>query len=297
MKQKIIIGIIAVVLLSAAYFSFLMLRISSSEIALAELNKSFEKEKNCHEKCNLWRQDRENVIIHSLKENEKRIASAMLNYWKNKEISQEFKQEIVKLNYLAYGKNNPPQYLKDYLNKNDSQPELIKEIISIFSPDLPESDKLGFDLSDKYSVASSSVEKVAILKTMAALNNDSAIEGYFSLLNSESDPIIKLQLIKNISSIKDKTNYFNLAQLEMIRNLILDKNTSLIVRQNLVLLLGDYYLVFPVESSSVWREVYANNSLDNISRLFSADNLNHLIKTNLALPEVNPEDWEAYYNK
>ena len=37
----------------------------------------------------------------------------------------------------------------------------------------------------------------------------------------------------------------------------------------MVLLVGDYYLLYPQESEVVWQAVYDNNSLDIISRFLA----------------------------
>lgn len=296
-KQKIIIGGVGVLLLSIAYLSFLMLSIGRSEIALVELKKSFTDEPVCHEECYLWRQGQEALLVNDLKKGKQRTAKVVLNYWENTEVSLEFKKELIRINHLAYGDNNIPSYFKDYLNRNDSKQELVEEIISVFKLDLPSANSLGVKLNSEFSLASSSAEKIAILKTMAKLDSDLEIDNYFIVLNSAEDLDVKLQLIKNISAVKDKVNYFTLEQLKEIKDLVSNQDCDIRLRQNLVLLVGDYYLIYPEESSVLWQEIYDNQSLDNISRLFSADSLNHLVKTNLVLPEVSPSDWESYYNK
>lgn len=293
---KIILGLGGAVFIWLVYIIISMLSLSDSEIALAQLKNSYEKEKICHEECNLWRQSKEALIVSDLKNKKLKIENKIIYYFQTDELDLDFKKELVRINYLAYGKNSAPQYLKDYVNKENFNSELAILIISTFDLDFTDLNNLNFTLSNKYSLATSSPEKIEILKMMAEITNDLEINTYFSLINSNEEIEIKRELVKNISAIRDKNSYFTLNQLEIIKNIIISTN-DLALRHDLILLIGDYYLVYPEESALAWFEIYNNKNLDSISRLFSADNLNHLKKLNLSLPEVSDLDWGNYYNQ
>ena len=85
-------------------------------------------------------------------------------------------------------------------------------------------------------------------------------------------------------------------QLELIKKIALASETDAHLRQDLIFLLGDYYLVYPTESLEIWQAVYDDSTLDSISRAFCADNLNHLASKKLSVPVVSATDWDNYYN-
>ena len=128
------------------------------------------------------------------------------------------------------------------------------------------------------------------------ISNDTEIDEYFAVLSGDEDELVKCEILKNISLIKDKRAYFTLDQLELIGTLIFNSDTGLRLRRDLVLLIGDYFLIFKDESTALWREIYASEEIDSISRLFAADNINHLLKENLILPLVSSSEWNEYYN-
>ena len=219
----------------------------------------------------------------------------MLNYWQDRNVNQSFKKELIRLSYLAYGVNNPPKYLKDYLLEESADLELVNEIVSQFGQSL--SSDLEIKLVDKIKNAQNEIVKVKIIKTLGKINNDSEINNYINLLNSSESREVKMELIKNVSNIREKSTYFTIEQLNNLKNIILDSKTDIHLRQELVLLIGDYYLIFPKESAEIWKAVYKNSLLDSVSRSFSADNLNHLENTNFIMPEVSQEDWANFYDK
>lgn len=280
------------------YLAISLLNVSRSEVALARLNESFEKQEICHEECYLWRQSQEKIVVIDLKKNSKKITERLVDYWLTaSESNLAFKKELIKIMWLAYGTNNPPDYLNDYLAQSDSNPDLVREIVSVFSLGSSGNRQLGELLSDKVNSATSTEEKISALKALREFNNVAEIDNYFILLNSNEEVLVKREALKNISAIREKSAFFTLEQLTIIKSLILALETETHLRQDLVFLLGDYYLVYPAASIKIWREICQNKSLDNISRLFSADNLNHLAGATLELPEVSPTEWADYYNK
>lgn len=296
-KGKIILIIFFLLVALMTYYIFLLIMIKPSEIALFELKKSFSEEKICHEDCNFWRESREEIVVNDLKNKSPRLNKLVLKYWENPDLELNFKRELVKLNSQAYGKESAPDFLKNYINENNFNSDLAQDIISWFDLDISDLEILAVNLNNKYSLATSSLEKINILKTFAEIGNDANIDNYLFLLDSLEALEVKREVVKNLSMVREKNIYFSLSQLETIRSIILNIETDNSLRRDLVLLISDYYLIFPEESAALWLEVYNSENLDSISRLFSADNLNHLLKTNLVLPEVNPGDWDLYYNQ
>jgi len=295
-RRKIVSISLLIGLLLFFYVGLSWFNVSDVEVALVELKNSFNSEIICHEKCALFRQAREQILVNKLKSKNQKTMKIVFNYWSSAEENRAFKKALVKILFLTYGANNPPPYLREYLNRPDSDLDLVREIIFRFPLLVNNNPEFKNNLVTRIAEAKLIDEKVELMKIVGEINNDLEIDSYFATLLTDESPLVKRELIKNISNIKDKSIYFTLNQLEIIKNLILNINTDSALRRDLVLLLGDYYLIFPEASAALWEEIYNKIELDSISRLFSADNLNHLASRNLALPVVSPAEWEEYYN-
>lgn len=295
-KRRIVVFVVGPLLLLIIYLLISFLRVSKYEVALVELDDSFSPSIICHEKCTLFRQTRELILINGLKNNNKRAVRVIADYWQDQAISLELKRELIKVLQLAYGTSSPPLYLKNYLITSDAEPGLIGEIIFRFPLLITNNQSFKNMLTQRIINATTLEEKIEFLQILREISNDAEIINYFTILLTDNELELKQEALKNISNIKDKRSYFDLDQLTIIRNLIFDISTDQALRRNLVLLIGDYYLVYPEASAALWREIYIDNSLDSISRLFSADSLNHLEKINLILPYVDADEWDKYYN-
>lgn len=295
--RKIIFILSSAALFLIIFLLISLLRVSQSEIALAELKESFKREPICHEECYLWRENKENIIGLDLKNGSVKLEKRLVTYWYDQAENFDFKKELVRIAFLAYGRDNLPAYLGDYLTDPKADQRLVREISTNFYLNPQNNQNLLVSLAEAINNAASSTEKIEAIKTLGKVGGDSEIDNYFLLLNSSEDLPVKLQAIKNISNILEKSKYFTSEQLEKIRDLILTSEIEADLRRELVLLVGDYYLVYPEESAAIWKEVSENTNLDSISRLFSSDNLNHLAGTKLELPAVSPEEWADYYNQ
>jgi len=116
---------------------------------------------------------------------------------------------------------------------------------------------------------------------------------YFHLLTDDDELLIKREAVRLISAQAEKGGTLSLNQLAIIRELMLDSVTPALLRPPLVLLLGDYYELFPVETVAVLKSVYAEG--DEVSRAFAADILNKSGKK-ITAPAVSQEAWDEYYN-
>lgn len=266
-------------------------------MALAELEKSYANEPICHGKCDLWRREREQIIVNDIKNKREDINKRIEQYWSILPDNSQFKIEIVQIIFLAYGENNPPVFIKDYVDNPKANLNLLREIIIRFNSLAVNNRRLINNLGQLIKSTSSSEIKIEAVQTLKEINNDEEIENYFKILAADSDLDLKLEVIKNISNIRDKKEIYTLGNLEVIRSIILNPDSEKHLRQSLVQLLGDYYLIYPKESQELWQAVYENLELDNISRNFSGDYLNHLANMNLDLPSVSANDWEEYYNQ
>ncbi len=295
--NKIIVTAVIILSVLICYLGFALFFISEGELALAELQQSYKKEKICHEACSFWRQEQEQIVLAEIKNNPHKIEKRIRKYWQKKSEDIDFKVELLRIMSPAYGENNPPLYIKEYLEDPESDMFLLREIIANFNSSAVNNKVLTNNIQKRIKNSDNIENQVEAVKTLKSINNDGEIEKYFATIISSSSPEIKVEVIRNIGSIKNKRAIFTKDQLEKIRIIATAENTDIRVRQELVMLLGDYYLIFPKESASLWKEIYNNKLLDKISRSFCADSLNHLTGANLDLPEVSADEWANYYNQ
>jgi hypothetical protein len=266
-------------------------------MALAELKNSFQQLKICHEQCNLARQQKEKIILEELKRKPKKIEARILKEWQDNKNETEFKKELIDIISLSNGASNPPVYLEKYLSDAGANKELIREIISHFKLSNQDLNHLKNNLEAAFKKDESETDKIQDLKTLAEIEELDEADYYFGVIDSDNSLLIKLQAIKNIGSINSKLDYQKINHLEIIERIATNTKTEARLRQNLVQMLGDYHLKFPEESLRIWQEVYRNTSFDNISRAFSADNLNNFNDSKLELPAISAQEWDDYYNQ
>lgn len=246
------------------YYGVALARISEAEINLAALRENINNEKICHEECLLVRKKQEEIIIIALKNVEENLLKRMKTYFLSSEESLEFKEEIINLWRLNNDFTAVPPYIYEYLDDENGDPKLQVLIIgSLLSPD----------------------------------NDPRWLDYYFSLLTSKRDVSLKKEALNALSNREDKEGEFNLRQLVFLKNLLLNSETPLEIKSDLVLLIGEYYPLFPEDTELILEDVYANKEIDNITRAFATDILNRYLKgKKLTAPAISGEEWEKYYN-
>ncbi len=227
------------------------------------------------------------------------LQKRLTQYLNDPATSLAFKKELVKISALGYESNNQPVYLKDYVNNMNGDPAVQAEIITLFKQDISHNPSLISNFQMQINNKNVSVAKrIAALKALVALGDDSLITYYFTNLATSSDVVFQEELIKAISNIKNKAVYFQVDQLLIIKNLALNPQTSAYLRADLVLLLSDYYNYFPRETIAVLKNIYQQApSGDAISRAFAADFINRMSgQKTVVPPPVSTSQWDAYYN-
>jgi hypothetical protein len=245
------------------YYSLALTLVSAGEVRLAALKESYEKEEICHEACALARRGVSEKITEILAEDkgmDSKTARRLRAYFLDENLDLEFRAELAAILFRATEPGNPPEYVFEYL-VTGAEDYLRAAIINIYGLD-PE---------------------IAFL-----------------FLDSEEKIEIKLAAIRALSNYPDKQGTFSAAQLALIRGLALDSATDQRLRQPLVLLLSDYYPLFPEETRELLKVIYdSQNAVDEISQAFAADLYNRF-KTGdeeeLILPEISEAQWEEYYN-
>ena len=274
-----IIGFSIIGVFLLLYFFIAGLLVTKEEIALADLKNSWKKEAVCHESCARARLKLEEVVIGGLNGQNGRLESRIKQYFLSSNISSPFKIELVKVLSRSSGNKKIPNYMRDYLNDPKSVSEIKAVIIasydiSLFDPDF---------------------------------NPEKPLDYYFRLLQDDESLAVKQTVVSVLSNYKSKERYFSLSQLDLLRSLILDKNTPHRLRQSLVLFLNDYYLLFPNQTKLILKLVYDDvvsgrrELNDEVSSVFAVDILNKYrslqsADRELPFPAVSEEAWNEYYN-
>jgi len=214
-------------------------------------------------------------------------------------LDRDFKKELVKISALAYGPNNPPDYLRAYLNNIQGDLVVQTMIISLFSdPSLFSPTLMATWKTKAENPQIAAADRLAALTGLAETQDDSLLAFYFSRLTDDDDLAVRQEAVRAISNISDKAGYWRVDQLAVIKKLLLDSRVPNLLRADLVFLASDYYSFFPSETLSVLTVFYKQTpSLDPVSRALAADAVNRLSRTKkLATPAVSEADWQTYYN-
>ena len=272
-KLKWLIGAVfagCLILAVLVHLIISLLSVSRTELVLAELRDSWQQEKICHEECAKKRRERIAELIEGLRSKPGSRAGKLLqSYFLEENGDRSFRIQVLQIILAVNGPGNPPEYVRQYLESPNGDLKIRAEIISSFSPG-----------SLFFSTAVGS-----------------PLDYYFTLLAGPEAIELKLAAANAISNFSDKDAAFSKSQIEAVKKIILTPAADRHLRQSLVLLLSDYYPLFPGEVASVLQAVYQDESSgDDISRAFAGDILNRRGGTELALPEISDAQWDEYYN-
>lgn len=284
------------------YLGWSLFRVSRAELAAAELKTSWLQEPICREDCQRWRLERVDILVAALQANQSRsrLQSLLTTYFQDASISREFKQEVLRIWRLAYGPDNPPLILSDYLLKEAGDPYLQAAIVAAFSPK-------ALSLRQAEATGGLSLSQTEFGLPAGPLSY------YFDLLLGPDDWPVKLAAVRALSDYREQAADFSLSQLPIFGEIIKSGDTDKRLRQALVMLLADYYQFYPEDSASIWRAVYRSDKADEISRVLAADFLQRLELAALAAggepsyelqeqarlawptPAVSLDAWADYY--
>jgi len=265
-RKKRLLILSAVFVLFLSYLGLSMLLVSPTEISLEKLRRSYQEELICHETCAVAREAAISVLVKELKDHpDSKGARRLQAYFLDKKNEINFRISLIRIIRETGGFDNPPEYIKDFMVKGDD-PLIRAEILTAFSA-----------------------------SALSPANNP--LDYYYEILAGTDDLAVKLGAIRALSSLADKSDFFNAGQLELIKKIIFDSGTDKRLRQPLILLLGDYYPFLPDETKNILMTFFkTDSSSDSISRAFAADSLNRLAGEEFIVPEVSPEAWDEYYN-
>ncbi len=302
-RKRFLSVFFALILGIGLYLFISLLSVSRPELALARLRYSFARETVCHEDCLIARSREEQAVAAALPAR-RRLAGKLRKYFLAEKESRAFKKELLKIIALAYGPDAPPEYVRAYVASAGADPELQAEILSLFNKeafkvsDLIARWQAEIEASFSDSASTTATKALATFKTLKETRDDSLAPYYFSLLVGPAGNTLKEEAIVALSNIGDKKSYFSAEQVSRIKDLIMNSATDKHLRASLVLLLGDYYPLYPAQTVAVLTALYELASSDDaVSQAFAADLVNRTAGwAKLAEPTVSAEEWDEYFN-
>jgi len=266
-KRNRLLALGAVLLVVGLFFILALVMVTPAELNLEKLRRSFSENIICHEACATEREAVRAALVGEIKSDPKGKGARLLKkYFLDEDNEINFRLSLVSVISETAGAANPPDYISA-LMAGGGNVLIRSEILAYFDATV-----------------------------LGAVDNP--FDYYYGILIDDDDLLVKLAAIKAISALSEEKYFFNEDQLSIIKKLIFNSGTEKRLRQPLILLLSDYYSLFPEEVNNILAAFYsADASGDSISRAFAADILNRLGGENLAIPEVDPAEWEAYYNE
>jgi hypothetical protein len=256
------------------YLFFSLSRVSASRLELLALKDEINNQTVCHEECRYKRQRSREKLAQAVKEDKKLLVDVEKYFSLPEkeepgsetksltESEQLFYEELMQIISQAYGNNNPPDFLIDYL-AHPAGDEKIKAII--------------------------------IRDYLANMPDPELVDYYFLILNSESGTTLKREAIKALSGLTNKEEALQVEQLDMILNFLFSGVLSPSLNLDLIFLLSEYYELYPSETRSILISIY-DYSVDPVIKITARDILLQFGDNSLAEIEVSAEDWKKYWH-
>jgi len=270
-RQLLHVAIIAAVI----YIIYLIISfwlVDASEIQFVKLANSWRDNKICHEACRLERRNSKEIIVNELKKKSrsKKLEKMIEENILDQDNQPEFRVELINLINLAFSRNNPPQFIIEYMAHHDGEAIIQSVILKSFTVESLSSESLS-----------------------------SPLMYYFNLLLSGRDYALKQAAVEIISNYPNKAEEFSLDQLNILKGLIFSNQTERRLRQSLILLIDEYYPIFSKDCAAILKTIYKTEiNGDEVSRAFAADIFNRHSKPEekLEVPIVSDTAWDEYYN-
>lgn len=275
--QQALLILAFIVLAVFLYIFFSLAFISRDEIRLAELERSYKRDKFCREEC---LKERRVLASHLIRAWREQAGSRLVNRFKDKMLSVEsernFKLAMVEiLGEAAY--TAPPEFLFTYLNREDADPYVSAGIYTNFSPDSWEADGLGGGAGDMLSV-------------------------YFEIIASDAALPLKAEAIRQIGRFGQQPGAYNIRQVADIAHWLQSDSINNKLKYGLVMLLGGYYPSFPEESEEALKTTYWSAASSALVKALAGDLLNRFEPdggpegAGWEIPAVGEEEWDDYYS-
>ena len=262
-KKKIIISLVFVLIIFVLIINIdrlLPLSFKSYSSAI-DLAKSYQKSRYCHESCWQKRYEDVEIIVLAAKKNKYQGMDKLMEYLGSNVVDDDFKNFIVSY-LLSQDERVDKEYFKDYiannLNNNNLNYMLKTKIIK----------HAGFD-NKHYDL---NLEKVILDNSISITQRKSALRALWSsfksdniyffkdVLKAQDMPVqLKIEAIKALSNLDDKSNYLLASDLDIYENLLQEKDVNL--EKSILFLLSDYQKKYPdIVSKIIESHNFANSN-------------------------------------
>lgn len=244
------------------YVFFTWRNVSAARLDLLSLKNDVEQLSACHEDCRLQRQIWREKIALAVK-NEVYLAKDLEKYFLTEGAENEtLRRELLKIFFLAYDYQEMPNVLVDCLASPTTAVAVKEDIIRLY---------------------------------LANYYDPSLASYYLAILVSEEDIILKKAAVNAFSRLAFQVDILQREQLVTLTSLILNEETDLSLRLDLMFLLQDYSSDFSSDFMDSLVGIY-KKSPEIVLKYLAAEGLLSLGVSDYPLPVVTDEDWEFYFN-
>ncbi len=239
---------------------------SSAQVELMALKKSIDEVGPCHEACRQERLARREKVASKLLDDDKLrqdIASYFqINNSNHSELALDFYQELLAIINLAYGNNEPPSFLIDYLAEPAGREDVKALIIRL------------------------------VLSRVAEPN---LAEYYFTLLEGKYSRILKEEALRSLNIFPESSDFLQVEHINRLARLIISSETEDVLKPSLIFLFARYYHNFSEEVLVQADKTYLESSEPVVKSLI-ADLMSSWGQMGYIYPEIEEAEWEKYFN-
>jgi hypothetical protein len=168
---------------------------------------------------------------------------------------------------------------------SDNTSKTIKDAAALAWPDAAESRAWQQADIARYQDASTVVERLAILNSWPPVSNRAETAFLWTVVRDSADVATRRRALVLIANAATKTENFSLTDIGTISAVLVDRNTPLLLKDDLIGVLSDYYQFFPTESQAILVAVASDvENYDALARALAIDILNRRRNEQLALP-------------
>lgn len=170
---------------------------------------------------------------------------------------------------------------------NDT-PENVKNAAALAWPEATESQAWQQANIDRYRTASTVSERLKILNSWLPVSKRGETAFLWTVVRDSADLASRRRALVLIANTTAKSENFSLIDIGTISGILTDRNTPLLLKDDLIGLLSDYYKIFPTESQAILVAIADDvKNYDALARALAIDVLNRQRNEQLALPADN----------
>ncbi len=248
----------------------------------------------CRSNCLTDRKQMSEIIVKAWLENKSYWDGYIFGYLKNID-DIEIKKALVDLSRQVYV-NEIPVNLEQIVYSQNYSYDLRHYIIKKYSHQFSSDNDLNLKLVNQViSNDLSSEQRLSAMQALYAWPSRDNFLFSLSILDSQESLVLKETALDLINAWPKNNINLKESDLEFLSELSLREDLDKNLRVKIVWLITDYYNLYAKKVLESLNSIYEKESIDNISRGFSAEAINYLSDKNLELPSISEKEWQNYY--